>query len=80
MESFYIGMVESINQKFDDKLKQEMKLSNSIEIVLNIEKISKKENQDFINDNYGNPKINDNWYGVDPNSYGLGKAIGKNIE
>ena len=48
-------------------------------LVLATEKVSKRENMDYIKKIYGNPEISENWYGVDSNSYGLGKAIGKKI-
>ena len=79
IESFRLGMVESIKLKFEEKAKLEIKHGNCKDLVLTTEDVSKKENMEYIKNSYGNPRISDNWYGVDSNSFGLGKAIGRKI-
>ncbi len=78
-ESFRLGLAESIKQKFEERAKQDIKLSNCNDLVSTVEKVSKKENMEYIKNIYGTPEASDNWYGVDSNSYGLGKAIGRKI-
>ncbi|WP_319478411.1 DUF2786 domain-containing protein [Marispirochaeta aestuarii] len=79
VESFSLGMVESIKGKFEQRLaKEKEKVANKKQIVI-IEKGSKKENMDYVKRKYGKTNERDNWYGVDENSYGLGKSIGKKI-
>ena len=79
LESFCIGMVESISQKFEKRAEKEIKSAGSRELVSTAERKSKRENLDYIQNVYGQPEESDNWYGVDSNSFGLGKAVGRKI-
>lgn len=79
IESFRIGMVESIGQKFEEKNERNTSVSVSKDLVKKTEIERQRENNQYIEQAYGNPDISDNWYGVESNSYGLGKSIGKKI-
>ncbi|WP_319416464.1 DUF2786 domain-containing protein [Marispirochaeta aestuarii] len=79
IESFRLGMIESIKYK----LKQRLLYKKSVETmkyqIVVVQKGCKEENMSYINREYGKTNMRDNWYGIDENSYGLGKSIGSKI-
>jgi len=81
LESFRIGMVDSIKRKFQ-KQKQELKsrkARSSKKMLIILDKERRKENRQYINEHYGDVNESSTWYGLDENSYGLGKSIGSKI-
>ena len=79
LESFRIGMVDSLDRKFQDRNKGLRTAAISKEMIVALEHERSSENRRYIEEQYGKPDTSGTWYGVDPNSYGLGKAIGKKI-
>jgi hypothetical protein len=79
LESFRIGMVDSIQKKFQDQEQASHASSVRRDIIVAMEQERLKENRDYIKEHYGTPNSSDEWYGVDPNSFGLGQGIGKKI-
>ena len=75
--SFCIGMVDSIRQRLNDMLKSAPE--GSRELVPVLEKTRTDENMKYIEKTYGKPGSGGNEYIADPNSYGLGKSVGKTI-
>jgi len=79
IESFRIGMVEGINQQIQQKKEVKSALSSSKDVIRNTAAEYKKDNDQYIASEYGNSNISDNWYTVEPNSFHLGKSIGRKI-
>lgn len=79
IESFRIGMVDSIRRKLQERDQVSAASSAGREITVAIERERSKENADYIKARYGSASPSDDWYGVDPNSYGLGQGIGRKI-
>ena len=79
LESFRMGMVNSIDKKFKDQQNDTHDAGKNRDLVVVLENERSEENLQYIRERYGNPDFSDNWHGVDPNSYRLGKAIGRKI-
>ena len=79
LESFRIGLVDSIRKKFRNQERAGGTSSARRDTIVAMERERSKENADYIEANYGSASSSDDWYGVDPNSYGLGQGIGKKI-
>jgi hypothetical protein len=79
LESFRIGMVDSIRKKLEEEISRTPRRVGTKELMLNVEKESAECISKYLREAYGETESSENWYGVDPNSYGLGKAIGKKI-
>jgi hypothetical protein len=79
IESFRLGMVKSIQHNLKQRFAKEKSLEAIKNQIVVVKKGSKEENMDYIEKEYGTTNERDNWYGVDENSYGLGKSIGKKI-
>ena len=77
LESFRIGMVDSIRTKFKEKAIQH--LNKQSDSTNELKHVFLRETEEYIEEHYGTPENKNSWYGVDPNSYGLGKGIGKKI-
>ena len=79
LESFRIGIVDSIRKKLRDQEQAMGTSSARQDDVVAMERERWKENVDYVKAHYGSAGSSDDWYGVDPNSYGLGQGIGKKI-
>ncbi|WP_319561051.1 DUF2786 domain-containing protein [Marispirochaeta sp.] len=79
IESFRLGMIESIKNKLKQRLLHERPIETMKYQIAVVKKGCKAENMNYIKREYGKTHMRDNWYGIDENSYGLGKSIGKKI-
>jgi hypothetical protein len=79
IESFRLGMIESIKYKLKQRLLHKKSVENMEYQIVVVQKGCKEENMSYINREYGKTNMRDNWYGIDENSYGLGKSIGSKI-
>ncbi|MBN1835123.1 MAG: DUF2786 domain-containing protein [Spirochaetales bacterium] len=79
LESFRIGMVDSIRRKFQDQ-EQAVGTSNAREdITAAMAREQARESTDYVQAHYRGASSSNDWYGVDPNSFGLGQGIGRKI-
>jgi len=79
LESFRIGIVDSIRKRLRDQEQAMGTSSARQDNIVAMERERWKENVDYVKAHYGSAGCSDDWYGVDPNSYGLGQGIGKKI-
>ncbi|MBN1649544.1 MAG: DUF2786 domain-containing protein [Spirochaetales bacterium] len=79
LESFRLGMVESIKRKFAEKAKRQKKAAKSRDRVSGEDIKRRETNRKYVYENFGDPERSDSWYNIDENSYGLGRAIGRKI-
>ena len=79
LESFRMGMINSIDKKFQDQQNGIHDSDKKRDLVVVLENERSGENLQYIREHYGNPDFSENWHGVDPNSYRLGKSIGRKI-
>lgn len=88
LESFTMGMVESVTAKLPvldttrgatgSTASRGTGSAQKREIVVFTERVE-GENRAYVADRYGEPEEHTDYYGVDPNSFGLGKGIGRKI-
>ena len=79
LESFSVGMVNSIDKKFQDQQNDNQDSDKKSDLVVVLENERSEESLQYIREHYGNPDFSESLHGVDPHSYRLGKAIGKKI-
>ena len=78
-DSFRLGMIESIKFNLTNKTKDYKIDTNTTEIIINNEYLE-ENNMKYINDKYKKIKNIEYFEGIEENSYGLGKIIGKKIK